>query len=299
MPAGKGYVTVDDGLRLYFECIGDGERALFVPNGFHLLEDFRRLARGRTSIFYDLRNRGLSDAVTDPQKLANGVHNDVEDLDAVRRHFGLERISLIGHSYVGLTVMLYARKFPEHVDRIVQIGPLPPNAGMKYPPHLAFADSVLEEVFSELGELQKQRESLDPVEFCQKFWAVLRSIYVADPACATRIDWGRCELPNERGFMKYWNQHIYPSIKNLDLSAQGFAKMQRPVLTIHGVKDRSAAYGGGRDWAAMLPSGRLLSVENAGHAPWIEAPETVFDAIEMFLGGTWPSGAETIPSAFA
>jgi pimeloyl-ACP methyl ester carboxylesterase len=128
---------------------------------------------------------------------------------------------------------------------------------------------------------------------------VLRVVYVADPADAGRIDWGRCELPNERGFMKYWNQHIYPSIKNLDLTAQGFAKMQRPVLTIHGVKDRSAAYGGGRDWAAMLPAGRLLTVENGGHAPWIEAPETVFGAIETFLGGNWPEAAERITTALA
>lgn len=299
MPAGKGYVTVDGGLRLYFERLGDGESALIVPNGFHLLEDFRRLAGGRTLIFYDLRNRGLSDAVTDPEKLANGIHNDVEDLDTVRRHFGFSRISLIGHSYLGLMVMLYALKFPEHVDRVVQIGAMPPNAAVKYPPHLAFADSVLEEVFSQLGELQKQRESLDPVEFCKKVWSVLRVIYVADPADAGRIDWGRCELPTERGFMKYWNQHIYPSIKNLDLAAQGFAKMQRPVLTIHGVKDRSAAYGGGRDWAAMLPAGRLFTVENAGHAPWIEAPETVFGAIETFLGGSWPEAVERITTALA
>jgi hypothetical protein len=35
-------------------------------------------------------------------------------------------------------------------------------------------------------------------------------------------------------------------------------------------------------------------VENAGHAPWIEARETVFAAIGAFLDGAWPEGAEEV-----
>jgi 2-hydroxy-6-oxonona-2,4-dienedioate hydrolase len=61
-----------------------------------------------------------------------------------------------------------------------------------------------------------------------------------------------------------------------------------PVLTIHGRKDRSAPYGGGQDWVSRLPDARLLTVENAGHAPWIEQPATVFGAIATFLSGRWP-----------
>jgi pimeloyl-ACP methyl ester carboxylesterase len=52
-----------------------------------------------------------------------------------------------------------------------------------------------------------------------------------------------------------------------------------PVLVVHGTKDRSAPYGGGRDWAAMLPNARLVTVTNAGHVPWIEKPGEVFDTL--------------------
>jgi len=65
-------------------------------------------------------------------------------------------------------------------------------------------------------------------------------------------------------------------------------------LVPSGTKDRSAPYGGGRDWAAMLPQGRLLTVHNAAHAPWIEAPSLVFDAIKLFLDGRWPEGAQQL-----
>jgi pimeloyl-ACP methyl ester carboxylesterase len=140
--------------------------------------------------------------------------------------------------------------------------------------------------------LQKERESTDPVEFCKKFWDILRLIYVSSPADAGKINWGRCELANGRGFMKYWNENVFPSIK--ELTFEDVSKAHPPVLTIHGMKDRSAPYGGGREWAMMLPNARLVSVENAGHAPWVENPELVFSSIRTFLDGEWPEAAEKI-----
>ena len=72
--------------------------------------------------------------------------------------------------------------------------------------------------------------------------------------------------------------------------------MKSPVLTIHGKKDRQGPYGRGREWALMLPNARLITVENAAHVPWIEAPEMVFGAIETFLDGKWPEAAEEVKS---
>jgi proline iminopeptidase len=259
-----------------------------------MADDFDCLCEDRTLIVYDLRNRGWSDQVSDLSKLAAGTHNDVNDLETVRRHFGISRVDVIGHSYLGLMVILYAMKHPEFVNRVVQIGPMQPHAGRQYPAHLMCADATLTEVFSKLGELQQERGSTDPVEFCKKFWDILRVIYVSNPADAGRINWGRCELANERNFMKYWSESILPSMKELDFNE--LSNAQAPVLTIHGMKDRSAPYGGGREWAMMLPNARLLSVENAGHAPWVEAEELVFGAIEQFLGGTWPEGARKVMS---
>jgi pimeloyl-[acyl-carrier protein] methyl ester esterase len=61
------------------------------------------------------------------------------------------------------------------------------------------------------------------------------------------------------------------------------SSLTMPVLTIHGRRDRSAPYGGGRDWARLLPNGRLLTLDEAGHMPWIDAPDQVFSAIDRFL----------------
>jgi pimeloyl-ACP methyl ester carboxylesterase len=142
-----------------------------------------------------------------------------------------------------------------------------------------------------LGELEKERASLDAVEFCRKFWSVLGVLYVTDPKDAGRLDLDRCHLENERNAMKYWVEYLMPSMRVLDLTPNTVARVTMPVLTVHGRKDRSAPFGGGLDWVRLLPNARLLPVEGAGHMPWIETPALVLGSIERFLDGGWPDAA--------
>jgi proline iminopeptidase len=295
----EGWIAMQDGVQLSFQKVGSASNFLLVPNGIYLFEDFRVLAGEGTVIFYDVRNRGRSDTVSDPVKLARGIWQDVDDLDEVRRHFGADQVDLIGHSYMGLMVALYAMKFAPHAGRAVQIGPAQPDAAKQYSPDLMFADQVLAEVMAELGHMAKEQAARGPREVseedCKRFSLVLRRICVVHDADVERIDWGRCELANERNFMRYWVGQIFPSIRSLKLTAEDFAKAAAPVLVVHGRKDRNAPYGGGRDWAMQLPNVRLVTVENAAHAPWVEAPELVFGSIQTFLNGVWPPGAEAFP----
>lgn len=295
MQQGEGTIATADGLQLFYQMLGSGSPTVVVPNGTYLAGDFAPLAKNRTLIFYDVRNRGRSETVTDATKLERGVLHDVEDLDAVRAHFGLRDMILIGHSYVGFTVMLCAMKYAALVARVVQLCPMQPNQSTQYPPHLTGADATLGEFFAKFGELQKDRASYDAETFCRKFWSVLRYIYVTSPADADKIDkWSRCDLPNERNFMGPWLKYLQPSIQRLAPTPDDFAKVTCPVLTVHGRKDRSAPYGGGREWALALPDARLVTIENGGHAPWIEAPGLVFGAIDTFLDGQWPPAAERV-----
>ncbi|HEV3201332.1 MAG TPA: alpha/beta hydrolase [Bryobacteraceae bacterium] len=290
----EGYVITEDGVRLFYQKLGSGPNTVIVPNAVHMFDSFQHLSDHRTVIFFDLRNRGRSDSVGDSAKLIRGIHRDVDDLEAVRRHFGIDKTAAIGHSYVALTVILYALKYPAHVSRLVQIGPPPPNAQTQYPAHLTGADQTLTEFVGKLTKLQKERESETPQEFCRKFWELIRVLYVANPADAPKIRWAPCDYPNEYlHFMKHWTGNVLPSIQALDLRPEELSKVKAQVLTIHGTRDRQAPYGGGREWASILPDARLVTVEDAAHVPWIEAPEKVFGAIKAFLDGAWPGEAES------
>ena len=294
MRSSDEYVTANDGVRLFVQRMGDGPDALIIPNRVYMVDAFARLANRRTVLFCDPRNRGCSDRVTDPGKVEKGIHHDVDDFDAIRRHYGIDRVSLLGHSYIATGVVLYAMKYPQHTRRVVQMGPIGPDYAHQYPVHLTKADATLSDVLAGLGELQKERASLAPETFCKKFWAMLRPLYVLDPADADRLGWEPCHLSNETAFMQPWTEHVLPSLQRLHLTAEDFARVRSPVLVIHGRKDRSSAYGGGRDWALRLPDARLVTVDNAAHVPWIEAPDLVFGAIDTFLDGGWPETSERV-----
>jgi proline iminopeptidase len=291
----EGYVTAADGVRLFFQKVGDGRSTVVVPNAVYMFDDFKRLAAEHTCIFYDLRNRGRSDEVADDAMLKGGVHNDVQDLEAVRRHFELENMSVLGHSYVGAVVALYAMEHSENVSRVVQIGPTAPNITKQYPPDLTNMDATAAQVFAQLAQMQHEGEPSDPVEACNRAWSVLRPLYVFDKADVHKLSqMGYCELTNERNAMKHFQSNIMPTLQCLNISAADYMRAGMPVLTIHGTKDRNAAYGGGLDWARSLPNARLLTVDDAAHVPWTEAPEVVFGSIKTFLDGSWPESAKKV-----
>jgi proline iminopeptidase len=290
----EGHIATKDNVRLFYRKVGSARKMVLIPNGMYYFDDFKPLADARTLVFYDVRNRGRSDTILDGAKLALGIQNDVEDLELVRMHFGNEKVDLLGHSYIGLMIALYALKYPVRVNRMVQVSPAQPDVAKQYSADVAYVDDVIAGVMSKLAKLQTEKRPEDPVESCNQFWSVLGPINVFNPAHAEKIDWGRCDLLNERNFMQYWSEYISPSIQKIHLSREQLSTMTSPVLVIHGKKDRSAPYGGARDWAMFWQNARLLTLDNVSHAPWIEAPDVVLPAIRDFLDGTWPQGVQSL-----
>jgi pimeloyl-ACP methyl ester carboxylesterase len=294
----KGYVTTKDGVRLFHQKMGEGSRTVIIPGAVYLFNSFKFLAKDRTAIFYDLRNRGRSDHLTDPKKLDKGIHFDIEDLETIRRHFGSKKIDIIGHSYLGLMVILYTLKHPDEVNRVVQIGASPLKFGTTYPPHLTAMNNP--PIFDakkakEVEELEKKGLKTTK-EYCEKWWAVYGAMFVVDPKDTDKVYDNFCDYKNEwiGNFSRHISENISPSIKQLKISWEEIKKISHPVLTIHGRKDRNVPYGSGREWAFNLPNARLVTVENSAHLPWIESPEIVFEAIKTFLDGNWPKTAETV-----
>jgi pimeloyl-ACP methyl ester carboxylesterase len=280
----EGYIPTADGPRLFCRMIGDGGHALVIPNGPPLTDQFSTLANGRTLVLYDARNRGQSDLIDDQSQIAKGILHDVDDIESVRRHLHLATIDLLGHSYMGLGVILYAMRFPQHVRRIVQIGPVAPTPGTQYSPDLSYVDDVMTATLVELRALLSQPASADPETACRHLWQTLRRIYVVNPSDVDKLDgWQRCHLATERRAAQYIGDRLIPSYMAMHITSSDIEAVTMPVLTIHGRKDRTAPYGGGRDWAAMLPDGRLLTIDDGGHMPWIEAPIEVLSAIDDFL----------------
>src|SRR4028118_1830482 len=125
MKSSEGYAFVRPGLHLYFRVLGEGAETVVVPNANWLWEPLQPLAEGRRLILYDPRSRGRSSAITDARQL--GLAADVEDLEAVRRYFGLDRMTLLGSSYHAAIAASYALDNLDRVDRLLLVCPITPR----------------------------------------------------------------------------------------------------------------------------------------------------------------------------
>lgn len=299
VPEIQGQVVTDDGTRLFFRKVGDGPEVVVLPADLFLHPALRAIGEGRTLVFYDMRNRGRSDSVSAERELS--IERDVRDLENLRVQLGLDRFDLVGWSYLGLMVAMYALEHPERVDRIVQIGPVPIRFDTRYPEGLGPADYLAAMDSAGVAELRRlQAEGFaasNPREYCEREWAVTRFTLVGDPAHVDRVPPAPCAMPNEWpvNFRRHLERH-FASVQRLDLPKERFTALASPVLVIHGTLDRNAAYGAGREWAMTLPEARLLTVEKAAHCPWADEPDLVFSAIRTFLDGDWPAGAEKVES---
>src|SRR5262245_16422119 len=112
IPVGEGHITTADGVRLFYRVVGHGDTTLVAVHGgpgnslMSIEPDFAPFAERYTVIYYDQRGNGRSDLIRDGARLGIDLH--VADLETVRRHFGLERMNLIGNSWGGLLVAVYA-----------------------------------------------------------------------------------------------------------------------------------------------------------------------------------------------
>ena len=122
-PSARVHLAGDDGTRIFYRIEGAGPQTLVVVHGGpansmeSIRPDLAPLAPRRRVIYYDQRGNGRSQLVESDEGLALERH--IADLEALRRHFGLERMTLFGNSWGGLLISAYAAAHPDRIERLV------------------------------------------------------------------------------------------------------------------------------------------------------------------------------------
>jgi len=291
-PLAKGHVDTAPGVSIYYERYGSGPKFVFVPNRLFMPE-LSQLARpGRTLVLYDMRNRGLSKRVEDVAQIT--IMGDIDDVEALRRHFRAEKISLVGYSYLGLMVALYATLHPDRVERLVQIGAVPRKFGTAYAADQQAGNDTLSSQAAAAwtaGQAIGKDPTAGPMARCRALGRFFSFYLVGNPANSAKIpDVCRYENESVANAERHLNAH-FADIQKRDFPREPFTKLEQPVLTLHGTLDRNAPYGSGLEWATTFRNGRLITVEGGAHQLWLDDPTTLTD-IDKFLSGEWPARAQ-------
>jgi proline iminopeptidase len=299
----EGEVEADDGARLYYRVEGEGRDTVVVVHGgpslglAYLAPDLVPLARGRAVVHYDQRGIGRSTPLRDPERLS--IERHMQDLDALRAHLGLERLSLLGHSWGGMLAARYAAAHPERVERILLLDPMAPARD----PFMAMAGARAQEMVrarldeparARLDSLAATAEVADPGELCRERYSLLTPIFFEDPAAAARSRADFCAgTPETLRNRPEVDGAIFGSLGGWDVRP-ALGHVRSPVLVVRGAE--GAIPGEAMEaWVEAFPNARLLTIEGAGHYPHVDRPEVFFPAAETFFGGGWPV-AEAIAS---
>jgi len=291
----EGFVASADGVRLYYRVAGSGADTIVVINGGPgvghevLAPDVAPLEARHTVVFYDQRGGGRSGL---PDTTMLGMDRFVEDLDALRRHLGMKRMSLLAHSFGPLIAAAYARTHPERVERMIFFGGLGPrreDATAFARTRAAQRDSAQERRWQEIARRLRSGTLAEAVDACRENTALMNELVAAEGWPVRRGT--SCDAPAEAVLYgsRYTSRILPRSLGEYDFT-RDLAGLRAPILVITGDRDETPVPAH-RAWAAAVPNGRLLLIPGGGHYPHIERPDVFYPAVDAFMAGGWPEGA--------
>lgn len=298
----EGFVEAGDDVRLFYRTVGSiGDTMVVIHGGpgfdmEYFAADLEPLADRMTLLFYDQRGAGRSSLVSDSVQL--DARRFVDDLEALRMHFGLEKMTLFGHSWGAAVAALYTFEHPERVGRLLIVGGVPIRRAQLVD---AFQQMAAGRDSTERRRMEERYEAhlADPgdAEACRAYYELWFRPFYRDPAAANRTRGDFCAgAPDAlRNKVESVDRYTQASLGDWDWRPSA-ADVDAPTLVIHGTAD-PLPMAGSRDWARALPNARLLVLDGVGHFPYLEVPDAFFSAVSDFVQGEWPAEARPVPDS--
>lgn len=219
-------------------------------------------------VFVELRGSGRSSG--DPGSLTFDLVAD--DLDAIRRALGVERVAIFGHSILGALAIESAIRRPEIVSHVIAVG-TPPSGDMAAVQAAASAffeedaseerKRILEENLAALPE----GASMGQVMFAQT------PMRFFDP----RLD--ATPLFAEADSRPLLVRHIMTAMTPEWNVAERASSLSVPLFIGHGRHDYTVPWTMWRDVVHAIPGATLHLFDRSGHQPFFEEPERFAKAV--------------------
>ncbi|KQL46028.1 prolyl aminopeptidase [Brevibacillus choshinensis] len=267
-----------NGTRIFFDVEGMG----WVPDGPVLRQkptcfvlhggpggDHTGYKPGLTPLTEEMQlvyidNRGSGHSDKGPQE-SYSLENNLEDIEALRRHLGLEKIVLHGHSYGGMVAQAYALRYPEHVAGMLLLTTSPSYEFLdkakkvveeKGTPEMkAIAQVLWDGAFSSKEQLSTFYELMAPL------YSVTHNAEPSDEERKAGMDArersNRCYEALNEGFGGF--------MKTFDLREQ-LPTISAPTLVMGARHDWITPVEDSEEIARLIPECELVIFENSSHS---------------------------------
>lgn len=229
-----------------------------------------RLAQGRQVVIYDHRGTGDSKHMRSGAPLT--IDAELADLEAVRAHFGFEKVDLVGDSFGGFLCIAYASAHPEHVHKLVLSDAAPP--ALKDIVHLL--PDVFPDIEEEDAEMQKKLGNTDEAAQ-QQLRNHFRMIFYDQDLLKKYLDNAK-----DLGFAPGVCTAVGESAEKIDLTSE-LPKFKFPTLVITGRFDLNVAPLTAWRMYKAIPGAKLEIFAKSGHLPSYEEPDKYVRVVDTFL----------------
>jgi proline iminopeptidase len=281
-----------DGARLFVRHTGRGLPLLVVHGGpdfdhAYLLPELDQLATAFRVICYDQRGRGRSSGGVSAEDVT--IESEIDDLDAVRRHLGVETIAILGHSWGCLLALEYTARHSERVSHLVLLNPAPAShADLLHFRAARASDDPADEARMQAiaatqayasGDIATEAEYYR-IHFRHAFGRVdaLDDVVSRLRTHFTPEDIVKARAIEERLYAQTWRRPDYDVLPAL-------GDIHVPTLVVHGDRDLIPS-ACARRIADAIPGARFVLLEDCGHFSCLERPDDVRRAIEALLAGS-------------
>jgi len=265
-----------NGTELYVETVGSGPALLLLHGGLGLDHTYFRpyfdqLSDQSTLIYYDHRGNGRS-ARPDDFAAELTFDNLVADAVGVLDHLGIERATVLGHSYGGFIAQPMAAAHPDRVEKLVLANTVP---AFDYQPMPSGTDEQL----AAFGALFSGPTTDD--EHWRSLWTTVAPLYVHrfDAEENARIDaathYSAAAWNTAAGLLATFN------------TVDQLPGIDAPTLSLTGAHDFiTPPEPGAERIANLIPNAEVAIFDNSGHYPFIEEQAAFFARLRTFLGHT-------------
>jgi pimeloyl-ACP methyl ester carboxylesterase len=281
----NGYANVN-GIRLHYVVGGKGMPVVLLPGWPETWWEFHkmmpRLAQQYRVISVDFRGMGTSD------KPAGGYDKKTmaQDIHELMRHFGYEKVNLVGHDIGATIAFSFAANYPEATGKLVMLDVPHPDASLAswplLPTYGTFGDKIDPDhayawwfAFHQVRGLPERL--LAGREYLEQEW-VFRYLLLDESAIGPRdraVYAAAYASPDAIRAGNAWYQAFPKDI----LDDNDYTKLTIPVLGIAGP---------GFNWlndtlSRHATDVRVIKIANSGHYIAEEQPDATVDYINAFL----------------
>lgn len=272
-----GYVENGDH-PLYYKTLGSGDPIVVLHGGpgfdhRQFLPFIWELAVNHQVILYDQRCTGLSSGPADSTTIT--LDTFIEDIEVIRRHFGIEKMNLLGHSWGGNLAMQYALRHEDKLKSLILCSTTATDSSYAemratYEENRAPGES------DKLMEIYQSNafQAGDPTAY-EAFWRLYFRPYFADPNQVDKMDLLFTE--NTINNSNTVAGLIFADIGSFDLH-EDLKNLKVPTAVFHGDAD-PLHYKYGEQIHQSIAGSHFLLMEDVGH--WL-----FVDGTDYFAGNT-------------